>query len=112
MSTEGKKTFRIHLGLVLAEALCIPAFIFETYRAIDGNLLSWAYVVEWPVLGLYAIYMWARMLREERGEPSRRERREAREGIEREKIAVDDPDLVAWNQYLAKLHAHDDDSSS
>ncbi len=41
-----------------AEAICVSAFIVEISRALSGNILSWAYVVEWPILGAYAIYMW------------------------------------------------------
>ena len=68
MKEKSDATFRIHVGLVLAEIICWSAFIFEVKRAISGNTLSWAYVFEWPILGLYAIYMWKRLLREERGE--------------------------------------------
>ncbi len=98
MADQPKNAFRIHLGLFLAELICIPAFVFETYRALGGNELSWAYVVEWPALGLYAVYMWKRMLREERGEA--RPRRAAAEPL-------DDPQLVAWNEYLASVHQKD-----
>ena len=51
-STRG--TFKINLGLFLAELICIPAFVFELDRALGGNTLSWAYVFEWPLLGGYA----------------------------------------------------------
>jgi heme oxygenase len=89
-----KETFRIHLGLFLAELICIPAFLFEVKRALGGNTLSWAYVVEWPLLGGYAVYMWRKMLREARGETP------AAPVVEQS----DDPQLRAWNEYLAALH--------
>jgi hypothetical protein len=92
--------FRIHLGLVLAELICISAFIFETTRALSGNTLSWAYVVEWPVLGLYAVYMWRKMLREESDEHDDGSSSVAAP-------APDDLQLQAWNDYLAKVHALD-----
>jgi hypothetical protein len=104
VSTNNKDSFRIHLGLFLAELLCIPAFVFELKRALGGNTLSWAYVVEWPVLGLYAIYMWRKLLgevhREQRGEDREVNRAQATH-VEEE----DDPQLKAWNDYLATLHA-------
>lgn len=96
VGANNKDSFRIHLGLFLAELICIPAFLFELKRAIGGNTLSWAYVVEWPLLGSYAIYMWRKLLHEARGEDKARP------------VAVqeeDDPQLQAWNEYLAQLHA-------
>lgn len=95
VSENHKNIFRIHLGLVLAELICIPAFIIEMFRALGGNELSWAYVFEWPLFGVYAIYMWRKMLRQERGLEVPKQR------------ATDDPDdprLAEWNAYLASVH--------
>jgi hypothetical protein len=95
MEPQSKNVFRIHLGLLLAELICIPAFIIEMFRALGGNMLSWAYVFEWPALGCYAVYMWRRMILEERGlaKPKRAKR-----------TNEDDPRLDAWNEYLATVH--------
>jgi hypothetical protein len=97
MATETKNTFRINFGLFLAELICIPAFIFEVKRALGGNTLSWAYVFEWPLLGLYAVYMWHKLLQDERGEGP------ARPVV----FDTDDPELDAWNAYLATVHQSD-----
>ena len=86
----------IHVGLVLAEVICISAFGFELSRARSGNTLSWAYVFEWPILGVYAVYMWHRLLRDARGETKPVER-----------SAEDDPQLDAWNRYLEDVHRND-----
>ena len=88
---------RAHLGLFFAEAICVSAFVIELSRALSGNTLSWAYVVEWPVLGVYAIYMWRKLLRDEEPRPS----------IDARPIEDDDPQLVAWNDYLAQVHRDD-----
>ncbi len=95
MEPQSKNIFRIHLGLFLAELICIPAFVIELFRALDGNMLSWAYVFEWPALGCYAIYMWRKMILEERGQvkPKRPKR-----------VTEHDPRLDAWNEYLATVH--------
>jgi len=95
MDQKQKTEIRIHFGLLLAEVICIPAFIFELSRALGGNTLSWAYVFEWPILGLYAIYVWRKLLREERGE------------IISKPAALNehqDQQLDEWNAYLAKVH--------
>lgn len=94
MTPEGKGTFKINLGLVLAEVICIPAFIIEIKRALDGNTLSWAYVFEWPALAIYAVYMWRKLLQDVRGEAPKRP------------VVFDerDPKLDEWNAYLATVH--------
>lgn len=93
-----KDTFRIHFGLFLAELICIPATVFQISRALGGNRLSWVYVFEWPFLGAYAVYMWRKMLNEERGETSTTPEKTD------QLITDDDPQLAAWNAYLAKVH--------
>ncbi len=97
MAHEPKNILRLHVGLAVAESICVSAFVIETLRAIGGNTLSWAYVVEWPLLGGYAIYMWRKMLREERGqiESTSSSSPEA------------DPRLDEWNAYLAAVHHND-----
>lgn len=65
MTRDTKNTFRIHFGLFLAELICIPAFLFELTRALGGNTLSWAYVFEWPLLAIFAVYMWWKLLHPE-----------------------------------------------
>ena len=98
VSENHKNIFRIHLGLVLAELICIPAFIIEMFRALGGNELSWAYVFEWPLFGVYAIYMWRKMLRQERGLEVPRPRAPQDDN---------DPRLAEWNAYLASVHQLD-----
>lgn len=95
MDAKKKTEWRIHFGLILAELICIPAFIFETSRALGGNTLSWAYVFEWPILGAYAVYVWRKLLREERGELKTKPTTDN---------AEQDHQLDEWNDYLAKVH--------
>jgi len=97
MGSDTRSAFKIHVGLFLAELICIPAFVFEIRRALGGNTLSWAYVFEWPLLGGYAVYMWRKLLQDERGERTR------------PPVIFDeeDPELDAWNAYLASVHQHD-----
>ena len=94
---------RIHLGLVAAELICVPAFLFELSRAQSGNTLSWAYVFEWPILAGFGIYMWWKLLH-----PNAPPRRPA---VDDASAASDDADLIAWNRYLAELQEHDEGTS-
>ena len=59
---SGASAVRTHLTLLVGLALCGVAFWFELARAEGGNALSWAYVFEWPLLALFAIYMWWKLL--------------------------------------------------
>ncbi|HUZ41484.1 MAG TPA: hypothetical protein VMU68_08870 [Acidimicrobiales bacterium] len=97
MAAASKSTFKINLGLFFAELICITAFITEIKRALGGNTLSWAYVFEWPLLSVYAVYMWHKLLKDERGEGSSRP------------VVYDeeDPALDAWNAYLESVHQRD-----
>lgn len=100
VSVKKQGTYRIHLGLLFAELICISAFILEISRALNGNTLSWAYVFEWPLFGCYAVYMWRRMLRDEHAEHEGKSTPVATG-------QTDDPRLQAWNDYLTKVHASD-----
>jgi len=59
---RGSAALRAHLTLTLGLALCAVAFWFEIGRAESGNELSWAYVLEWPLLAIFAVYMWWKIL--------------------------------------------------
>lgn len=85
----------------LAEAICLSAFAVELTRALSGNALSWAYVFEWPIFAGYALYVWRRLVTEERTELAARDH-----GLEGPPppVAPDDPALAAYNAYLEGVH--------
>jgi len=58
----GGEAARTHVVLVVGLALCAVAFWFELRRALGGNGLSWAYVFEWPLFAVFAVYMWWNVL--------------------------------------------------
>jgi hypothetical protein len=88
---------KTHATLVVGLALCTLAFIFELGRAERGNDLSWAYVFEWPLLGLFAVYMWWKVLHP--GFTIRRPRERPAVAPEYEGM------LQAWQGEVAKLEA-------
>lgn len=95
MEASTKRILGIHLGLFVAEALCVSAFAIELHRAVSGNTLSWAYVFEWPIFAAYALYLWRKLLREERHGP----RPTAPSGPE-----DSDSKLADYNEYLRRVH--------
>jgi len=89
---------------------------WQLHRALSGNGLSWAYTFEWPLFAGFAVVFWIRTVRDEYriqrsgGRPE--ETGEAAElpagvGIMPPPADADDddPELAAYNAYLAKLNS-------
>lgn len=101
---RGAAALRLHVTLLVGLALCAAAFIFELRRAEGGNELSWAYVFEWPLLGIFAIYMWWKFLH-----PGRDAAREAARARRRPPKPLVEPQyqgmLAAWEEHQRDLAA-------
>jgi hypothetical protein len=97
-----RRALRLHVAIAIA----LPSFSFmfqwQLRRALGGNGLSWAYTVEWPLFGAYALFMWWKLLHEEiGGAPPPTHTPEAPDHDE------DAVRLAAYNDYLARLAASD-----
>lgn len=101
---------------VLAATLVV-AFLalgwWQIGRAAGGNMLSYAYAVEWPVFAGFVIFVWAKEVRRERAArpladapPPLRPARPARVGPGYDDS--DDDQLAAYNRYLAWLNENPD----
>jgi hypothetical protein len=90
-------------------------------RAVSGNALSWAYTFEWPVFAVFGVVFWAKTIRDELKPPADPGEAEdvdlppgavraaqpggAGGGQDRPAAeAEDDPELAAYNAYLARLN--------
>jgi DNA-binding transcriptional regulator of glucitol operon len=107
------------LALVLV-AGCLGLGWWQFSRATGGNALSWGYTFEWPVFAGFFAFLWYREVQLTRGggaaTPEPDEPAAADDGpvtIGRPvRVAVpaapaaDDPELDAYNDYLAWLAAH------
>ncbi len=93
----GADAWRTHAVLLAGLALCAVAFWFELGRAERGNTLSWAYVFEWPLLAVFAVYMWWKVLHE--GTTSRRRRAKREPGLAPQYDGM----LKAWQAHQAEL---------
>jgi hypothetical protein len=90
-------------------------------RAESGNALSWAYTFEWPIFAIFGVVFWAKTIRDELkppadpGEaedvdlppgvaaaPGSGDRSGSQAGPDAE--GEDDPELAAYNAYLARLN--------
>ena len=52
--------WQLHVPLVLVLALCTVITIIEAKRASEGVWRAWAYMFEWPLIGLFTIWIWHR----------------------------------------------------
>jgi hypothetical protein len=99
-------------------------------RAEGGNALSWAYTFEWPIFTIFGVIFWAKTIIDEFRTPGgSASNRAAMAGAAAEGLSAglpepggdslpvrahtavgldqeadDDPELAAYNAYLAKLH--------
>lgn len=111
------------LAVVLASG-CLGLGWWQYSRALEGNSISWGYMFEWPVFAAFVIFLWFREVQlyrrktqpEEVTPPEMPEEKDlpgkpvtvgrpVRVPVRPERDA-DDPDLVAYNNYLAWLNAN------
>jgi hypothetical protein len=112
-------------------AFAVVAFIgmlwlgdWQFHRAESGNALSWAYTFEWPIFAIMGAVFWAKTVRDELRPPVVSEpaeeielpagavpgagtgpaRRAAAGGDDQGGDEADDPELAAYNAYLARLN--------
>jgi len=105
-----RRALKLHLVILVVVPAFMALCIWQIFRAVDGNSLSWAYVFEWPLFAGYAVYMWWRFVHEDPDAASRplaasEEPAVTRPGAEQRED--DDADLAAYNAYLAQLAERD-----
>ena len=125
-----RRALKLHAVILIVVPGFLALCIWQILRATSGNELSWAYVFEWPFFAGYAVYMWWRIVHEVPEEPVVAQSNAAvaapsdaapvgapapRPGGA-DDAAVDgsdnhdedeDPELAAYNAYLAQLAARD-----
>lgn len=111
-----------HALAVLLVAGFLALGWWQIGRAADGNMLSYAYAVEWPVFAGFVVFVWYKEMRREQAAaaetadtpgaarrrdtvpPPVRSKRPARTGPGYDDS--DDDQLAAYNRYLAWLAAN------
>jgi type VI protein secretion system component VasK len=100
-----------HVLLATALATCWGFGRWQLGRALSRHsILNWSYTVEWGLFGAFALLCWGWFLRDELrgdgddetdGEPAQLAFLPAAEPVTED----EDPELAAYNRYLAELHA-------
>lgn len=113
-----------HLLVIVAVLGMLALGDWQLHRAEAGNALSWAYTFEWPIFAGFAIVFWAKTVRDEfrppaaprpasdvglppgalaPGEGQATGADTGAHGEKGEAGEEEDPDLAAYNAYLARL---------
>ncbi|WIM97560.1 hypothetical protein ACTOB_001091 [Actinoplanes oblitus] len=117
-----------HLLALVLTAGCLGLGWWQFSRATGGNSLSWGYMFEWPVFAGFVVFIWIREIQLHRrklgsaGEPADEsaaapapERdpdapvalgRPVRVAVRAAEPGAADPELDAYNDYLAWLAEH------
>ena len=101
----------LHLALLGWLGLSASAAWWQLGRAVQGNLLSFMYSIEWPVFGVLGVLGWYALLNIEKvTESEEKERIEYEESMRADARAAraaaieeEDPSLAAYNDHLAQL---------
>ncbi len=110
-----RRALKLHAVILIVVPACMALCVWQIYRAVDGNSLSWAYVFEWPLFAGYAVYMWWRFVHE-KPEPADATESEnghaaaippSPAGPPAAKTAQEEAELAAYNDYLARLAEKD-----
>jgi hypothetical protein len=94
---------------------------WQFHRAEGGNALSWAYTFEWPIFTIFGVIFWAKTIIDEYRAPGGAASSSAGAALaqvesmalpgaahtpaDHDDEADDDPELAAYNSYLAKLNS-------
>ncbi|GLY01374.1 MULTISPECIES: hypothetical protein [Actinoplanes] len=118
-----------HLLAVILTVGCLLLGWWQFSRASSGNAVSWGYMLQWPAFGGFVIFIWWREVQLARHKvsgvveepvaetptPATADRtpgapvtlgRPVRVAARTATPAADDPELTAYNDYLAWLAAH------
>jgi len=114
-SRGGARDFwQLHVPLVLVLVLCLVLTVVEVRRATEGVWRAWVYMVEWPLIGVVAVWIWHRYRTEGSVAAGLVERWKTRladyaaaAGAESDETPepthARDPELEAWQSYVADV---------
>jgi DNA-binding transcriptional regulator of glucitol operon len=111
--------FRYHLMMILLVVAFLALGWWQWTRGEGGNARSYGYALEWPAFAIFVVVFWIRLMRDELKPPRADDAAaEASDGaggepaepefpdvVRPEIDPATDPELAAYNDYLARLNA-------
>lgn len=100
-----------HALMVVVVVTMLGLGAWQLSRATGGNMLSWAYTIQWPIFAGFVVVLWWREVRralagDTAAAPPPPATRHTARVIEDDE--ADDPELAAYNRFLAWLSANPD----
>jgi hypothetical protein len=103
----------VHVAVVVLVIVFLRLGWWQVTRAVDGNLLSFGYALQWPAFAVFVVFVW---IKEMRGAGRRPAGSAAEPPVRPEPVRTvhagpayedqGDEELAAYNRYLAWLNAH------
>jgi DNA-binding transcriptional regulator of glucitol operon len=104
----------MHALVLFVVAAFLTLGWWQAIRAGDGNARSIGYALEWPTFAIIVIFLWVRAMRTELRMPEGSTDSPASYAAQlmppRHQVSTDeddDPELAAYNRYLAELNDKD-----
>src|SRR5687767_1350432 len=98
-----------HVLLIGSLTGCFLGARWQLGRALErDSVLNWLYTTQWVLFGLFALLCWGWFLRDERRDPLDEPAVEPPVVYQPRAVPVsdeEDPELAAYNRYLADLDA-------
>ena len=96
---------------LLVAALFVATFFLGywqlTKAEAGGGAVNWSYALQWPLYGFMGLWFYIRMVRDRAAPRPGRGRSRARDVVLYQRPRIDttgDPELAAYNAYLAELN--------
>ena len=109
-----KRAIIAHVALLIWIPGCAVAAWWQVGIALGGDNLGWVYSVMWPCFAVFGIVFWWFLIHDDPetiGARGLRRKQAAADAVDRDeqtedaiaRAEADDPELAAYNAYLAKL---------
>ena len=115
----------VHVAVIVLVIVFLRLGWWQVTRAVDGNVLSFGYALQWPAFAVFVVFVWIKEMRlalrpgpgpgpsgprsaatEERSDEGRRRHTGPGPRASEASAEDEDPELAAYNRYLAWLNAH------
>ncbi len=113
-----RRALGLHLLLLICFPGCLVAGWWQVTVALSGNSLGWLYSVEWPFFAGFGAWVWWNLIHDYPDTIGARALRQARQSLRdrreidlpetpsaelRQRLEEEDPEMAAYNAYLASL---------